>query len=70
MSHSKAQEDWVRVAVRLPREVHEEVVATAVAEDRSVNGQISAFCKEGLAARARQRQTTDGENPPSQLGSL
>lgn len=69
MPHNKSQEDWVRVAVRLPRDVHEGVVATAAAEDRSVNGQITAFCKEGMAARARQRMTGD-DGPPSQLGSL
>lgn len=56
MATNQSQNDWQKTALRLPREVHQEVHEVAKAEDRSFNGQMVALIREGLQARTFRKQ--------------
>lgn len=47
--------ETVQLMLRLPPELHAEVVRAAKANDRSMNGQIVAFLREALASRPKPR---------------
>lgn len=51
MATNQSQIDWQKTALRLPRDLHQQVHATALAEDRSFNAQIVAMLREGVASR-------------------
>lgn len=53
---TSTQEDWTRTALRLPKDLHREVHEAARAEDRTFNGQLLAFVREGLNSRAAAKQ--------------
>ncbi|MDR0225682.1 MAG: Arc family DNA-binding protein [Burkholderiaceae bacterium] len=51
MATNQSQIDWQKTALRLPRGLHQQVHATALAEGRSFNSQIVAMLREGVATR-------------------
>lgn len=50
MATNKAQADWQKTALRLPRDLHQQVHEVAQTEDRTFNGQIVAFLRECIKA--------------------
>lgn len=46
MATNQTQADWQKTALRLPRDLHQQVHQAARANDRTFNGQIVAFLKE------------------------
>ncbi|SEQ20952.1 Arc family DNA-binding protein [Giesbergeria anulus] len=50
MATNNAQADWQKTALRLPRDLHQQVHEVAKAEDRTFNGQIVAFLRECIKA--------------------
>ena len=53
MAINQKQTDWARTALRLPKELHQQVHEAAKAEDRSFNSQIVALLREGIRARTQ-----------------
>ncbi|WP_039051100.1 Arc family DNA-binding protein [Comamonas thiooxydans] len=51
MATNQTQADWQKTALRMPRELHQQVHEAAKADDRTFNSQIVAFLKECIAAR-------------------
>lgn len=51
MATSQTQADWQKTALRLPRDVHQQVHEFARGDDRSFNSQIVAFLRECIKAR-------------------
>jgi hypothetical protein len=60
-----AQRAEVRITLRLPPDLYEEIKAVAAAEVRSVNGQIELAIREHLDAR---RSRTEGESSEGGAG--
>ena len=56
MAINQTQADWVKTALRLPRDLHADVHAEAKRQDRTFNGQIVATLRQGLT-RAQQEAT-------------
>lgn len=49
MATKRIQSDWAKTALRLPRNVHEQVHSLARIENRTFNGQLVTLIQEGLA---------------------
>lgn len=56
MAANHTQKDWMRMGVRIPQDLHEQVHQTARAEGRSYNAQLLTFVREGIQTRAQQPQ--------------
>lgn len=54
MATNQTQADWQKTALRLPRELHRQVHEVAIANDRTFNGQIIAFLKEGVRSATQE----------------
>lgn len=54
MATNQAQADWQKTALRLPRDLHQQVHAAAKANDRTFNGQIVAFLKDCVRSETRE----------------
>lgn len=50
MATNQTQADWVKTALRLPRDLHADVHAEAKRQDRTFNGQIVATLRQGIPA--------------------
>lgn len=48
------KDEWVRTALRLPRELHAVVHEAAKVNDRTFNGQIVAALRKSVAERQHQ----------------
>lgn len=55
MSTNISQQGWAKTALRLPRELHQQVHTAAKAENRSFNSQIVTLLREGILSRDRQQ---------------
>lgn len=53
MAINQTQADWQKTALRLPRDLHQQVHEAARANDRTFNGQIVAFLKECVRSTAQ-----------------
>ncbi len=53
MAINQTQADWQKTALRLPRDLHQQVHEAARANDRTFNGQIVAFLKECVRSAAQ-----------------
>ncbi|QOF76080.1 Arc family DNA-binding protein [Variovorax sp. 38R] len=51
MATLNRQDDWARTAIRLPKDVHQQVHEVAQREDRSFNGLLVALIRDGLRLR-------------------
>lgn len=51
MAITATQADWQKTALRLPRDLHQQIHEAARKDDRTYNGQIVAFLKECITAR-------------------
>lgn len=56
MATNQTQADWQKTALRLPRDLHQQVHAAAKANDRTFNGQIVAFLKDCVRSGASEGQ--------------
>lgn len=56
MATNQTQAEWAKTALRLPRELHQQVHEAAKAEDRTFNGQIVALLKVAIASRQQSAQ--------------
>jgi hypothetical protein len=56
MATNQTQADWAKTALRLPRDLHQQVHEAARAEDRTFNSQIVALLKAALASRQQVAQ--------------
>ncbi len=54
MAQASEQKDWVRTALRLPRDLHAVVHEAAKVNDRTFNGQIVAALRKSVAERQHQ----------------
>lgn len=50
MATNQTQADWVKTALRLPRDLHADVHAEAKRQDRTFNGQIVATLRQSIPA--------------------
>lgn len=57
MATSQTQEDWVKTALRLPRDLHADVHVEAKRQDRTFNGQIVATLRQGIPPVEQVPQT-------------
>ncbi|PTT42365.1 hypothetical protein DBR23_03670 [Acidovorax sp. HMWF018] len=53
MATNQTQAEWQKTALRLPRDLHQQVHEAAKSNDRSFNGQIVAFLKECVRGAAQ-----------------
>ena len=53
MNTNQTQANWQKTALRLPRDLHQQVHEVAKAEDRTFNGQIVALIREGIQSRTK-----------------
>lgn len=60
MAINQTQSDWVKTALRLPRDVHAGVHEEAKRQDRTFNGQIVAMLRQGIPA-LKQADQSQGE---------
>lgn len=51
---NQTQADWQKTALRLPRDLHQQVHAAAKANDRTFNGQIVAFLKDCVRSGTKE----------------
>ena len=63
MTSTHTQAGWAKTAVRLPRELHQQVHAAAKAEGRSFNGQLVALIRESVQARTKPAILTPSQQP-------
>lgn len=56
MATNQRQADWQKTALRLPRDLHQQVHEAAKSNDRTFNGQIVAFLKECVRATEQGAQ--------------
>lgn len=56
MATNQTQEDWVKTALRLPRDLHADVHAEAKRQDRTFNGQIVATLRQGVPSSEESRK--------------
>lgn len=56
MATNQTQADWVKTALRLPRELHRDVHTEAKRQDRTFNGQIVATLRQNIPAKEQQPQ--------------
>lgn len=60
MASKQTQEDWIKTALRLPRDLHKQVHDAAAAEDRTFNSQLVTFVREGVSSRAQPAAQPQG----------
>ncbi len=53
MATNQTQADWQKTALRLPRDLHQQIHEAARANDRTFNGQIVAFLKERVRSASQ-----------------
>lgn len=56
MATNQTQADWQKTALRLPRDLHQQIHEAAKANDRTFNGQIVAFLKDCVRKEAQEAQ--------------
>lgn len=56
MATNQTQADWQKTALRLPRDLHQQIHEAAKANDRTFNGQIVAFLKDCVRKGAQEVQ--------------
>lgn len=61
MAINQTQEDWVKTALRLPRDVHAGVHEEAKRQDRTFNGQIVAMLRQGIPSLKQSDQSQGGQ---------
>lgn len=54
MATNQTQADWVKTALRMPRDLHADVHAEAKRQDRTFNGQIVAALRQNTPVRQPQ----------------
>lgn len=62
MATNQTQADWAKTALRLPRDLHQQVHEEAKRQDRTFNGQIVATLRQSIAVAPLQQTPNQEEN--------